>query len=141
MRIKKSKLVARDEVNSLLSFLRDYSRAKRGSAMALIRELRLAIRQANHGQSGELEDGSEDYCPSLAEGDVLLAILNMVERDFGIKVSSLDRVGRCDWEILDHVEKKVEHSDECKAIQPMLSGTDTSGCHANCPVAKAKGGA
>lgn len=101
MRIKTSKLAARDEVNALLAFLRDYSRARRRNAMALIRELRLAVRQANHGQSGELKDGSDDYCPSLAEGDVLLAILNMIERDFGIKPSSLDRVGRCDWEILD----------------------------------------
>ena len=32
----------------------------------------------------------------------------------------------------------MRHSDKCLAIQPLLSGTDSSGCHIDCPVGRVR---
>jgi hypothetical protein len=96
------KLAARDEVRSLLKYLDDYNHVSRKRVMELILELRLVIRQANNGASGELEDGSDDYNPSLSQAEAIMCILNMLERDNGIKVSTYETLGRIDWKILSH---------------------------------------
>lgn len=103
-RPKKSKLSGRDEVLNILAFIRDYQRHPPKRAVhALIRELRLAIRQTYHGSSQELADASDDYNATLAEAEVLLAVMNLLERDYGVRPSTYDSVARIDWEVIDHL--------------------------------------
>ena len=87
-KVKQSKLDAAAEVSEILKFLDDYNKARKPAALALVRELRLAVRQVLHGACGELDNGLDDYCVTLAQSDILLAIANMIEKNYRLSLST-----------------------------------------------------
>ena len=90
---------AEQEVHGIIEWLNDYAKITKRPAKLLVRELRLAIRQANHG-AGPDPGRNNDYNPSLSDGEVLLSICNEFERCFGWRVSTYNSLASVDWDTI-----------------------------------------
>ncbi len=96
-RASAAKLRAVENVDGFLDLLAAFQREKKPDAMGLIRELRLVVRQANNGDGCELQDHTDSYLPDLDQADVCLCLCNALERNFGLRISSYESIGRDDW--------------------------------------------